>query len=70
MAASPRQSVVSPDGRFVYVTSYTGNAISQFSAGQGGELTALSPATVTASAVYKLAIAPNGRFLYATGYGC
>ena len=70
VAASPRQSVVSPDGRFVYVTSYTGNAISQFSAGPGGDLTALSPATVTASAVYKLAIAPNGRFLYATGYGC
>jgi len=70
VAASPRQSVVSPDGRFVYVTSYSGNAISQFSAGQGGDLTPLSPATLTASAVYKLAIAPNGRSLYATGYGC
>ncbi|MEI6626735.1 MAG: beta-propeller fold lactonase family protein, partial [Thermoleophilia bacterium] len=70
VAASPRQSVISPDGRFVYVTSYSGNAISQFSAGQGGELTPLAPATVTASAAYKLAIAPNGRFLYATGYGC
>ena len=70
VAASPRQSVVSPDGRYVYVTSYNGSAISQFSAGQGGQLTPLAPATVTASAVYKLAIAPNGRFLYATGYTC
>ena len=70
VAASPRQSVVSPDGRYVYVTSFNGSAISQFSAGPGGDLTALSPATVTASAVYKLAIAPNGRFLYASGYSC
>jgi len=59
---------VSPDGNYLYVTSISSNAIFQFSIDYYGQLTPLSPASVSFTGANKLSFSKSGKFLFCTSY--
>ena len=67
---TPTAIVSDPTGHYVYVANNGDGTISQYAIGAGGQLGALSPATVSVggdfSGVmrYSLSVDPQGRFLY------
>jgi 6-phosphogluconolactonase (cycloisomerase 2 family) len=66
-------NVVTPDGRFVYVSNAGSGSISGFAIGSGGTLTPL-PGTVlglnpTGSANIDIAVSSDGKFLYTLNAG-
>jgi 6-phosphogluconolactonase (cycloisomerase 2 family) len=66
-------NVVTPDGRFVYVSNAGSGSVSGFAIGSGGTLTPL-PGTVlalnpTGSANIDIAISSDGKFLYTLNAG-
>src|SRR5262245_41764797 len=54
--------VVSPNGRWVYVTTFA--SVAQFGLQQGGLLAPLTPPTVPASGAVSVAASPDRRSLY------
>ncbi|MBV8927640.1 MAG: beta-propeller fold lactonase family protein, partial [Mycobacteriaceae bacterium] len=63
---SPNGEAVTPNGRFLYVSGYSGT-ISVFAIGADGSLTPIpcSSACSIGDRTLRLAISPDGRFLYA-----
>jgi 6-phosphogluconolactonase len=66
-------NVVTPDGRFVYVSNSGSGSISGFAIGSGGTLTPL-PGTIlalnpTGSANIDITVSADGKFLYTLNAG-
>ncbi len=53
---------VSPNGRWVYVTTFAG--VAQFDLGQGGVLTPMTPAAVAATGAVSVVASPDRRSVY------
>jgi len=69
---TPTGVVSDPSGRYVYVANSGDATISQYAAGLGGGLVALSPAVVNIAgpfqfAGFTLSVDPGGQFLYVVG---
>ncbi len=63
--AGPRQSAITPNGKYLYVPNSEDGTVSQYSIGSGGTAVALSPATVSASSQpWQVAVSPDGRDAY------
>lgn len=71
LGSSPGALAVTPDGKYLYVVSYSGSTLSAFSIdGLSGALSAISGASYTVStAPSSLAISPYGNFLYVVSQG-
>ena len=63
--SSPNDAVVSPNGRWVYVTGSQG--IAQFNLGSGGQLTPMATPSVNAPGALSPATSPDRTSLYASG---
>jgi 6-phosphogluconolactonase (cycloisomerase 2 family) len=66
---SPTGVTVDPSGRFVYVTNFGGNTLSQFNIGAGGVLLPMNPASVLTGAQPGLAtIGATEQYAYVTNF--
>ena len=72
LTGAPRKISLTPRGNAAYVTGVSGGSqvIYQFAVNAAGELTPLSPATVSAPAqLERVYVTPDGRYAYATALG-
>ena len=64
----PYAITVTPNGSFLYVTSYAAATVSAYAIGSGGLLTPLSiPTYATGGTPVAMTVTPNGSFLYIVG---
>jgi DNA-binding beta-propeller fold protein YncE len=68
--SAPFEVAVSPNGKSVYVTNFSGGNVSEFDVGAGGLLSAKTPATVLAGTQpLGIAVSPDGNSVYVTNFG-
>ena len=68
--ANPYSVTVDPSGKYAYVANFTDNNVSQYSIGTNGALTALTPATVSASSSpQSVTVDPSGKYAYVANGG-